>query len=299
MEIPLARYKKTNLASALFRLGQRLPAWLGIPGSIALFAGLRYFGGADLPQMPAAHGMDDLLSSLAEYVPRVMAHLAQYILPPLLLLGGLARVVKVGFGRWKYSRIAAGSDIGSGIRALSWKQFEHFTAEAFRKKGFNVSLTADGADGGIDLVLRKDGELYLVQCKQWKSLKVGVQVVRELYGVMAAQGAAGGFVVCSGQYTPEAKKFAKGTSIELIDGETLESWLSAHKKGVVSTALPIEEQFVRNAPPAIAEESDGKHCAACGKPMVLRIPKAKAGGMPGKPFLGCSGFPACRKTQQV
>jgi restriction system protein len=45
---------------------------------------------------------------------------------------------------------------------------------------------------------------FLVQCKQWKAFKVGVQVVRELYGLMAAHGAAGGFVVTSGRFTDEA-----------------------------------------------------------------------------------------------
>ena len=38
-------------------------------------------------------------------------------------------------------------------------------------------------------MLRKDREKFLVQCKQWKAFKVGVTVVRELYGVMAAHGA--------------------------------------------------------------------------------------------------------------
>nr|WP_260263875.1 restriction endonuclease [Delftia acidovorans] len=42
----------------------------------------------------------------------------------------------------------------------------------------------------MDLVLSKDGEKTLVQCKQWKAFKVGVATVREVYGVMAADGAA-------------------------------------------------------------------------------------------------------------
>lgn len=45
----------------------------------------------------------------------------------------------------------------------------------------------------LDLVLQKGREKFLVQRKQWKAFKVGVQVVRELYGLIAAAGAAGGF----------------------------------------------------------------------------------------------------------
>jgi hypothetical protein len=45
-----------------------------------------------------------------------------------------------------------------------------------------------GPNGGIDLILRSEGEKHLAQCKQWRAFKVGVQVVWERYGVMAAEG---------------------------------------------------------------------------------------------------------------
>ncbi|MBU3914050.1 restriction endonuclease, partial [bacterium] len=35
----------------------------------------------------------------------------------------------------------------------------------------------------------------LVQCKQWKTFKVGVKVVREFFGVIVANSTKGGFVV--------------------------------------------------------------------------------------------------------
>lgn len=54
-----------------------------------------------------------------------------------------------------------------------------------------------------------------------EGLKVRVTTVRELYVVMAAEAAVGGFVVTSGRLTPEAAAFAKGRNIELIDGPAL------------------------------------------------------------------------------
>jgi len=60
-----------------------------------------------------------------------------------------------------------------------------------------------------------------VQCKQWRSYKVGVGVIREHFGVMTAERADGGFVVTSGRFTDEARVFAKGFHIELIEGEAL------------------------------------------------------------------------------
>jgi restriction system protein len=94
--------------------------------------------------------------------------------------------------------------------------------EAFRLRGFSVAETGGGgADGGIDLRLKKGSDVFLVQCKQWRAYKVSVIVVRELFGVMASQGATGGFVITSGLFTADARSFAEGRNIELIDGTAL------------------------------------------------------------------------------
>jgi restriction system protein len=79
------------------------------------------------------------------------------------------------------------SDLHS-IQRLSWREFEEMVSEAFRRKGYFVLENPDkGPDGGVDLRLRKNGQLIFVQCKHWKSKKVGVKTVRELFGVMTAK----------------------------------------------------------------------------------------------------------------
>jgi restriction system protein len=87
-----------------------------------------------------------------------------------------------------------------------------------------------GADGGVDLILKKNGEHLLVQCKNWRVDKVGVKVVRELYGVVAAEGATGGVVICSGAFNQEALDFARGKPMELIEGTTLARMIEEVKK---------------------------------------------------------------------
>ena len=55
------------------------------------------------------------------------------------------------------------------LRALPWKRFEDVLAEAYRRRGYQVVETlGGGADGGVDLRLRKDGQVIVVQCKRWK-----------------------------------------------------------------------------------------------------------------------------------
>ena len=60
------------------------------------------------------------------------------------------------------------------IRALSWRQFEELVAEAFRCDGYRVvENDQPGPDGGVDIRLHRDGARHLVQCKNWRSQRVG------------------------------------------------------------------------------------------------------------------------------
>lgn len=125
----------------------------------------------------------------------------------------------------------------------------------------------------MDLGLTKNGERFLVQCKHWRNRQVGVTVVRELNGVMAAQAAHGGFVVTGGDFTREAREFAEKTNIELIDGKALEALIGP----AVAQAMPA--------------------CPRCGATMVLR--EAKQGKFAGQHFWGCSDYPHCTEIVQI
>lgn len=60
---------------------------------------------------------------------------------------------------------------------------------------------------------RKGSEIFLLKCKQLRVYKVSVNTVRELYSVMVARRAAGGYVVTSGKFTDDAKEIdSTGTS---------------------------------------------------------------------------------------
>ena len=120
---------------------------------------------------------------------------------------------------------AATTGINSGpgsIAGMTWREFELLVGEAYRLQGYEVVESGGGGpDGVVDLRLRRGKETFLVQCKQWRASRVGVDVVRELYGVMAAEGSTGGFVVTSGQFTPDAQAFSAGRNIKLVDGKRL------------------------------------------------------------------------------
>lgn len=184
------------------------------------------------------------------------------------------------FSAWRKGQLFNRQKGIETIRNLSWDKFEELVGEAYRRKEYNVTETGGGgADGGVDLILRKGGEVLLVQCKHWKMEKVGVKIVRELYGVVAAEGASGGIVISSGTFTQEAMDFAKGKPLELLDGNTLQNIITEVQKG---------ETLPRN-------KLDENVCPQCGAKLVLRT--AKKGQNAGEKFWGCSAFPKCKTTK--
>lgn len=225
----MVRRRRGSTFSDLIAVSMKIPLWANVFAAVALFAGLRYYGGSEAPwitKFNIPHDLAELGQAAGGQVLKSISYLGQFVLPPIFILGGLLGSIQRKSNARKFNRISSASDPGASIRSLTWHEFERMTGEAFRRQGYSVKQTKKGPDGGIDLVMNLQSELFLVQCKQWKSQKVSVQVVRELYGVMAAQGAAGGFVVTSGAFTVEAKKFSQGTNIQLVDGEKLTRWFA-------------------------------------------------------------------------
>jgi restriction system protein len=208
------------------------------------------------------------------------------VIVPIILLGGAAASFFAQRRRAELVDTVAASDSASSLSQMSWREFEALVQEAFRLRGYSVQrLGGDGPDGGVDLALKRDGEKTLVQCKQWRAFKVGVSVVRELYGVMAAQGATAGIVVTSGTFSQDAIDFAAGRNVRLIEGDELHELIREAR-----AAKPLPTGMTSSA----AGSAAAPGCPRCGSPMVRRT--AKRGASAGQAFYGCSRYPACKGT---
>lgn len=264
--------RRTGPFENLLELGGRLPWAVSVVLAAALYFTFHLLTGV----APAGPSSVAELGSLAlrQFV-RTVANFLQYILPLMLLLGAAASFVRRRHGARLLTDAAV--DPAGSIERLSWRDFERLVGASFEKDGFAVTHTGGGgADGGVDLILTKGGESTLVQCKQWRAQKVGVSTVRELYGVMAARGAAHGIVVSPGEFTPDALEFARGQNIELLNGRALAAIL--REPGIAkATARP-------HAPT----------CPKCGSRMIERV--ARNGPNAGQAFWGCEAFPQCRAT---
>jgi restriction system protein len=233
----------------------------------------------------AATTTRDIGSYAAKSIFRMLASIGQFVLP-LICLGGAVAGFFAQRRRSELVSTVASSASASSLSAMTWREFEGLVQEAFRLRGYTVRrIGGDGPDGGVDLVLERDGERTLVQCKQWKAFKVGVTVVRELYGVMAAKGVASGIVVTSGTFTPDAVEFAAGRNVRLIAGDELHGLI---REARAAAPLPA------GTTTAVAGPASTKGCPRCGSPMVKR--QAKRGASSGQAFYGCSRYPACKGT---
>ena len=199
-------------------LTARFPWWVGVIAAVIAFVVMRLISNIEVT--PPGAVVKDVGGLMFRTFIKAGASVGQWLLPLLLLAGSVVAAFKQRKRRALVQR-RGGAGGSRAASELTWQDFERLIGEYFNRRGFSVLETGGGgADGGVDLTMKKGADRYLVQCKQWRAISVGVEPVRELYGVMAARRAAGSFVVTSGRFTEEAKRFASGREIELIDGHS-------------------------------------------------------------------------------
>ncbi|MCW5661665.1 MAG: restriction endonuclease [Burkholderiaceae bacterium] len=280
---------RRNASLAGNRFGQLglVPWWLSIALATASYLLLHWVATAELPRTKASKAPSPLVAAL-----KGAANAGQFVVPILFVAGAVGSAMRRHRRNALHDVAATGAEAVAG---MSWAEFEVLVGEAFRRRGYHVEETGGGgADGGVDLVLRRGGDKVFVQCKQWKAYKVGVTVVRELAGVMAVHGAARGFVVTSGRFTAEAEAFGKQGNVSLIDGVALAELIASTRRqqatppSVAQRIEPTLEPVVETAAPS---------CPLCQRQMVRRL--ARRGSNEGKEFWGCPTFPACKGIRAI
>ncbi len=250
-----------------------LPWWVNVILAVTVYLSLKYW-------IPTIKFQNIFYAGTAKAAPGLAPFLAGIMPIPAAISA---------FNSWRKGQLLERQKGIGSIRSISWREFEDLVSEAYRRMGYSVTETGGGgADGGVDLILRKNGEHLLVQCKHWKLEKIGVKVVSELYGVVAAEGASGGVVICSGAFTQEARDFARGKPMELIEGTALARIVEEVKKKPSSVSVN---------PILSGGQQTVNLCPLCGGEMVLKT--ARRGPDAGEDFWSCSTFPKCRGKKAI
>ncbi len=147
------------------------------------------------------------------------------------------------------------------LSRVGWADLERLLATYYREVGWWVEHAGTGGtgakfDGGVDLRIRRDAEIVLVQCKHWNVKQVTHNAVHELLGVMINQGATGAILVSSGEFTRAAIEAAQRHGhVKLIDGVTLRGMLG-----------PLPEGEPASAPMSVSVSAPGVHAAPTRAP---------------------------------
>jgi len=280
----MGRHRQSSALTDLFEIAAKLP-WKVSLAVAAISLPAVHLVAAGAFSTPTVTDPAHLGGVVIHQYIHAGAFLLQFVIPPAFLIGATVP----NFKRSRSIRLFDDTRNAQApaVAPLTWQQFETLVAEGFRRLGFAVTEKGGAAaDGGVDLVLIRGTERFLVQCKQWRAQQVPVTTVRELYGVMAAQQAAGGYVVTSGRFTRDAIDFAQGRNIELIDGKALRKLLFGADK------LASDSKTASFANPTI---SSTPMCPQCHEPMIVRV--AKRGPNPGSEFWGCPRYPKCKATR--
>lgn len=108
------------------------------------------------------------------------------------------------------------------LRRIDPFVFEELLLTAFERKGYRVKRNERyTGDGGVDGRVYRNGELYLIQAKRYKSYVSARHLENFLRLVENTKEAKGGYFIHTGRTGKETCRLYRGSAIQIISGERL------------------------------------------------------------------------------
>ncbi|WP_051691703.1 restriction endonuclease [Pedobacter borealis] len=121
------------------------------------------------------------------------------------------------------------------LHKLTPREFEILLSDLLRDMGWEVELTKQTRDGGADILAYLNTDvgrlLCLVEAKHYRQdRKIGVDLVRTLYGTLCDKQANSAMLVTSSSFTRDAREFQQKHEYQLSlrDYADIISWLSKY-----------------------------------------------------------------------
>jgi len=140
--------------------------------------------------------------------------------------------------------------------------FEKLCAEVFKAMGYDVKVTPQTNDGGYDLLLEKNEDRVIVECKCYNTKhSVGRPAIQKLVGANKVVFANKMFFVTTSDFSAGARTYAEETGVELYNGKILMDMLQEHlnynKTNVKVSIQEVQlnkEDIQKNIPSDIFEQ---------------------------------------------
>lgn len=212
------------------------------------------------------------------------------------------------------------------LKKLNPYEFETVIGKMFEKLGFKVKQTPKSSDMGLDLLMKKNNEVYLVECKKYDETLVSRPEIQKFFTACYVNNATESYFITTSDFANTAIEYVENLNgkIKLINGiDLIELMKSAFSEsndifnfdvvceycGEVSKSSSNNEinftcrfghvnnlqfdELYKNALDNIAPKYIDKSCPLCKSKMVLR-----KGHLTKNKFWGCSNYPKCKGTRQ-
>lgn len=103
------------------------------------------------------------------------------------------------------------------------REFESLVGHWFAKQGYKVTKRGGAGDGGVDLIVEKDGAKAIVQCKAY-SKPLAPAIARELWGTLQHTGMTRGYLATLHGVSSASRTWLEGKPITVL---TLNDFLSS------------------------------------------------------------------------
>ncbi|HSI13303.1 MAG TPA: restriction endonuclease [Chthoniobacter sp.] len=206
----------------------------------------------DLPSAPGLSGAQ--LTALDKIWRQAKANSLEFMLVPVVLLGMFLvhRVRRRRSGGDDFMLPLVGLqtpaesepyDMQHPVHYLTTEEFELLIALIYQRQGYRISMSdaLSGGKGG-DFILARKAERILVQCKkQSQDHRIPVERIRELQEAMLAANLTRGMYVASCGFSWDARNFAKGNNITVINARTLDALLTAAREKGEGDLLDVSQ----------------------------------------------------------
>lgn len=167
---------------------------------------------------------------------------------------------------------------------IEWRRFEAVCESLFAQAGFETRTESHGADGGADIWLYapdKEPAAAGAHCRHWPGRPVGVQPLRDFFGLMASHKLHRGTFATASTFTADAQQFARDNGIMALDGPRLLALIAGRTPAQQHALLALAYQGEYWRPT----------CPNCGVKMVERPDRVRKVS-----DWACTQFPHCRFT---
>ena len=120
--------------------------------------------------------------------------------------------------------------LNDALSRISWQDFEILVANRYRRHGWEVAHCGEGRRGfgtgsEVDLRMRKNGKLALVQCRHESFLRPDVATVERLLAAAREEAADEVIVITTGDVPEEARQLCMDGGAKLIEGAAVRDLL--------------------------------------------------------------------------